>query len=105
MSGLTEAGRRAVRESIPALKEARIERSWAGYIDMTPDLLPVIEAVDKPQGLVIATGFSGHGFGMGPIVGRLVSEIVADGRPSLDLAAFRFGRFADGTALEVGTAV
>ncbi|ANK80429.1 MAG: hypothetical protein TEF_06185 [Rhizobiales bacterium NRL2] len=94
-----------LKQSIPALKEARIERSWAGYIDMTPDLLPVIEAVDKPQGLVIATGFSGHGFGMGPIVGRLVSEIVADGRPSLDLAAFRFGRFADGTALEVGTAV
>lgn len=94
-----------LKAAVPALKDARIDKSWAGYIDMTPDLLPVIEAMDEPQGLVIATGFSGHGFGMGPIVGRLVSEIVAEGRPSLDLSGFRFGRFADGSALKVGTAV
>jgi glycine/D-amino acid oxidase-like deaminating enzyme len=73
-----------------------VERMWAGYIDLTPDLLPVIERLDRPRGLVLATGFSGHGFGMGPIVGRLVSEIIADARASLDLSGFRLGRFREG---------
>jgi glycine/D-amino acid oxidase-like deaminating enzyme len=45
---------------------------------------------------VLATGFSGHGFAMGPIAGRLVSELIVDGKPSLDIAAFRFSRFAEG---------
>jgi glycine/D-amino acid oxidase-like deaminating enzyme len=73
-----------------------IERIWAGYIDCTPDMLPVIDRLDRPQGLVLATGFSGHGFGMGPIAGRLVSEIIVDAKPSLDLSALRFGRFKEG---------
>ena len=74
-----------------------IAGAWAGYTDTTPDAIPVIEALDRPTGLVLALGFSGHGFGIGPIVGRLVSEMIADGRPSLDLSAFRLGRFADGS--------
>jgi glycine/D-amino acid oxidase-like deaminating enzyme len=45
----------------------------------------------------VATGFSGHGFGMGPIVGRLVAEQIVDRRPSLDLHAFRIARFVDGS--------
>ena len=49
-----------------------------------------------PPGLVLATGFTGHGFAMGPIVGRLVAELVVDGKPSLDLRPFRFSRFAEG---------
>ena len=48
---------------------------------------------------MLATGFSGHGFGMGPIVGRLVSELILDPAPSLDLHAFRFSRFSDGSEL------
>jgi glycine/D-amino acid oxidase-like deaminating enzyme len=73
-----------------------VERIWASYIDLTPDLLPVIDRLDRPRGLVLATGFSGHGFGMGPIAGRLVSEIIVDAKPSLDLSALRFGRFKEG---------
>jgi glycine/D-amino acid oxidase-like deaminating enzyme len=48
--------------------------------------------------LVLATGFTGHGFAMGPVVGRLVAELVTDGKPSLDLRPFRFSRFAEGAA-------
>jgi glycine/D-amino acid oxidase-like deaminating enzyme len=44
----------------------------------------------------VATGFTGHGFAMGPIVGRLVAELITDGKPSIDLRAFRFSRFAEG---------
>ena len=84
---------------LPNTAEVEIDRTWAGYIDMTPDMLPTIDAVDHPAGLVLATGFSGHGFGMGPIVGRLVAELIQNGEASLNLDAFRFSRFHDGTKL------
>jgi glycine/D-amino acid oxidase-like deaminating enzyme len=80
----------------PQLGGLAIERSWAGYIDVTPDAVPVLGEVPGRSGLVVATGFSGHGFAMGPIAGRLVAEIVLDGKPSLDLRGFRFSRFAEG---------
>jgi len=81
---------------LPALPALGIARSWAGYIDAAPDLVPVLGEVPQLKGFVLATGFSGHGFAMGPIAGRLVSEIVLDGKPSLDLSAFRFSRFSEG---------
>lgn len=96
---------RRLKDAVPRAEPVRIERAWAGYIDMTPDMLPVIDRLAEPEGLVVATGFSGHGFGMGPIVGRLISELIADGEPSLDLAAFRFSRFTDGSELKAASAV
>ena len=84
-----------MRRLYPSLHGLTVTRSWAGYIDTTPDAIPVIGEAG-PGGLVIATGFSGHGFAMGPIVGRLVAELVADGKPSLDLRPFRLSRFAEG---------
>ena len=84
---------------LPQTAKVKIDFSWAGYIDMAPDMLPTLDTIDSPSGLVLATGFSGHGFGMGPIVGRLISELILRGEPSLNLDAFRFGRFSDGTKL------
>ncbi len=89
-----------LRQVFPDLGALSIEKTWAGYMDFTPDLIPVIDRLEQPQGLVIATGLSGHGFGMGPIVGKLVSELVLDGKPSLDLHALRFARFSDGTKIQ-----
>jgi glycine/D-amino acid oxidase-like deaminating enzyme len=86
---------RELRRLYPALAGLQITRSWAGYIDATPDAIPVIGEAG-PSGLVAATGFTGHGFAMGPIVGRLVAELITEGKPSLDLRAFRFSRFAEG---------
>src|SRR5262245_33841138 len=80
---------------VPAARSLGIARSWAGYIDATPDLLPVLGEVAAPRGFVLATGFSGHGFAMGPVAGRLVSELIMDGKTSLDISAFRFSRFAE----------
>ena len=85
--------------TFPEFGALTVTRAWAGFIDATPDAVPVIDAPGEPRGLVIATGFSGHGFGMGPIAGRLCAELVADGRASLDIAGFRFARFGDGTPL------
>jgi glycine/D-amino acid oxidase-like deaminating enzyme len=84
------------RRLFPAVSGLAIERSWAGYIDVTPDAVPVLGAVPAVGGLAVATGFSGHGFAMGPIAGRLMAELVVDGKTSLDLHGFRFSRFAEG---------
>jgi len=81
---------------LPSLPRLTIAESWAGYIDATPDLVPVLGGVSSVPGLVFATGFSGHGFAMGPVAGRLVSELILDGKASLDISAFRFSRFAEG---------
>jgi len=81
---------------LPSLPPLDIARSWAGYIDATPDLVPVLGEVPGLRGFVLATGFSGHGFAMGPVAGRLVSELIVDGKTSLDVSGFRFSRFAEG---------
>lgn len=86
----------ALQRTLPSLPPLRIARRWAGYIDAAPDLVPVLGEVAPLPGFLLATGFSGHGFALGPIAGRLVSELIVDGKPSLDLAAFRFSRFAEG---------
>ncbi len=79
---------------LPALADAKIARLWGGLIDLTPDGLPVIERAPEVEGLVIAAGFSGHGFCLGPITGQLVSELITKGSPSLPLGAFGRARFA-----------
>ena len=66
-------------------------------IDVMPDAIPVISAVDKLPGFFIATGFSGHGFGIGPGAGRLMADMVAGAPPVVDPAPFRLSRFTDGS--------
>ncbi len=85
------------RKALPALDSAEIVQSWAGLIDVTPDAIPVISKVDAVQGLHIATGFSGHGFGIGPAAGRLVADLVTESTPCVDPTAFRLSRFTDGS--------
>jgi len=81
----------------PAFTAMKVAESWAGLMDVTPDAVPVIGPVDSLPGFHIATGFSGHGFGIGPGAGRLMADIVAGDAPVVDPAPFRFGRFADGS--------
>ena len=85
-----------LQRMLPSLPPLGIARRWAGYIDAAPDLVPVLGEVPRLRGFVLATGFSGHGFAMGPIAGRLVSELIVDGKTSLDITGFRFSRFAEG---------
>jgi glycine/D-amino acid oxidase-like deaminating enzyme len=90
-----------LRAAFPAFNETRIEERWAGYIDVTPDAVPVISPVEAMPGFFIATGFSGHGFGIGPGAGRLMADIVSGSPPIVDPAPYRFSRFSDGTPVEV----
>jgi glycine/D-amino acid oxidase-like deaminating enzyme len=81
---------------LPGLAGVGLQRRWAGRIELTPDMIPAIGPIRPVAGVFVATGFSGHGFALGPITGRLLSELVVDGRPSLDLSAFDPHRFEDG---------
>ena len=78
---------------LPVLSEAKIAKIWAGLLDLTPDALPVIERVPEIYGIVIAAGFSGHGFGIGPMTSLLVRDLVLGDTPRLPLNAFQRSRF------------
>jgi glycine/D-amino acid oxidase-like deaminating enzyme len=80
--------------SFPAFKDMTIAGRWAGLIDVTPDAVPVISPVQALPGFFLASGFSGHGFGIGPASGRLIADLVAGDRPIVDPAPFRFERLA-----------
>ncbi len=92
-----------MRAVFPALRQAEVVQRWAGIIDATPDAVPVISTVETVPGLVIATGFSGHGFGIGPGAGRLAADLALGKAPLVDPSAFRFSRFGDGTPMRPTT--
>lgn len=87
----------ALKRRFPMFGEARMVQSWAGFIDATPDAVPVISPAEGVSGLVVATGFSGHGFGIGPGAGHLVADIVTDMAPIADPRPYRLSRFFDGS--------
>jgi glycine/D-amino acid oxidase-like deaminating enzyme len=81
------------RQLLPALQGVPVQASWAGYIDSTPDGVPVIDADIGIPGLVLAAGLSGHGFGIGPGVGHLVADLVLGRAPLTETAQYRLARF------------
>ena len=81
-------------ELLPALRDTKITAAWAGYIDSTPDGVPTIGEVSSLPGLILAAGFSGHGFGIGPGSGHLVADIVTGAMPIVDPKPYRLDRFA-----------
>jgi glycine/D-amino acid oxidase-like deaminating enzyme len=87
----------------PAFRDVQIAGRWAGLIDAMPDVVPVISAAVGLEGLYLATGFSGHGFGLGPGAGKLMAELVTGERPSVDPSPFRHGRYFDGTPMRPTT--
>jgi glycine/D-amino acid oxidase-like deaminating enzyme len=94
---ILEQARRHVTAAFPAFRDMKVAESWGGVIDVTPDAVPVISAVDAVPGFHIATGFTGHGFGIGPGAGRLMAEIVTGETPAVDPTPFRYSRFTDGS--------
>jgi len=86
----------ALHRTLPAQRDVRIVESWAGAIDVLPDGIPVIDAPAQLPGLLVATGFCGHGFAMGPIVGKVLSDWVTSGDPGFDMHALRLSRYAEG---------
>ena len=84
---------RGIMKYIPKLADAKIVRTWAGYEDVSADGVPVIGEIKEVPGLIVACAFTGHGFGISPIVGTLLAEIAREENTTLDLSAFRYDRF------------
>lgn len=87
---------------IPQLAGVRTVRFWAGLIDQAPDAIPIIEATPEVEGLVIATGFSGHGFCLGPVTGEILADLATEGTTRHPIAPFARQRLdADGASAAV----
>jgi glycine/D-amino acid oxidase-like deaminating enzyme len=94
---VVDRARAATAEAFPVFRKAVVAESWGGMIDVMPDAIPVISPVATLPGFFIATGFSGHGFGIGPGAGKLVADMVAGDPTLVDPTPFRLSRFTDGS--------
>ncbi|MCB1337732.1 MAG: FAD-binding oxidoreductase [Maritimibacter sp.] len=88
--------------TFPGLGPVAMAQRWAGMIDLMADSVPVVGPVERLPGLIVATGMSGHGFGIGPGFGRVLADLVRGVDPGHDLTRFRIGRFSDGSRLDLG---
>lgn len=84
---------RTIISYIPSLKDAKVVRSWNGWLDNAFDGVPFISKVDEAQGLILACGFTGHGFGTAPAVGLMLSQMVAGEETIVDISPLRYDRF------------
>lgn len=89
-------------ELFPQLPAVRLKAAWAGMIDTMPDIVPVVDRVAALPGLTIGTGMSGHGFGIGPGMGRVLAALATGREPGHDLTRFRLSRFSDGSPIKLG---
>ena len=87
------AGCRAIMGYIPMLADAKIVRTWGGWLDLCYDGVPVISDVDEVPGLILACGFTGHGFGTAPAVGLMLSQMVLGEKTVVDISSLRYDRF------------
>ena len=92
-SSIQSACLKSLHKTLPAFAQVSIAEQWGGVIDVTPDVVPVISEVEGLQGFFMATGFSGHGFGLGPGAGQLMAELVCGDEPCVDPTPFRLNRF------------
>jgi glycine/D-amino acid oxidase-like deaminating enzyme len=102
---IIRAMRSAIERWLPELAACPFVETWGGMIDATPDVLPIIAPVESIGGFYVATGFSGHGFGIGPGAGKLVAEMVSGTAESATLSRFRLSRFFDGSPIVPGPAI
>ena len=89
----------------PQLASAEFVESWAGMVETTPDVIPVIDQAESIPGFYVATGFSGHGFGIGPGAGKAIAGMLTGTDSGIGLHEFRLGRFFDGTKLELEASI
>ncbi|MDW3222315.1 MAG: FAD-dependent oxidoreductase [Paracoccaceae bacterium] len=89
----------------PDLPDFTLSHVWAGMIDTMPDVVPVVDRVAALPGLTLGTGMSGHGFGIGPAMGRILADLAMGKAPGHDLTRFRFARFSDGSKVNLGPAL
>lgn len=87
-------------ETFPALAGVPLIESWAGMVETSPDILPIMCESDSLPGFYIATGFSGHGFGIGPGAGKTLAAMLTGSATDIDTNHYRLSRFYDGSPIE-----
>jgi sarcosine oxidase subunit beta len=87
---------RKVTAILPPLAGLNVVRQWAGVYDMSPDRQPILGEAEAVKGFYTAAGFSGHGFMISPMIGRLMAEVITGQTPSLPVGMFDAGRFERG---------
>ena len=90
----------AFASAFPKLDRPKLRAAWGGMIDTLSDMVPLLDQA-ATKGLFIATGMSGHGFGIGPGVGRVVADLVMGRATGHDVSRFRLSRFSDGSKIRV----
>lgn len=81
---------------VPILKDVRMVRQWAGLYNMSPDAQPILGEHPKLKGFYLSVGFSGHGFMLAPVTGKLIAELILDGETSIPIDKLDIGRFERG---------
>jgi sarcosine oxidase subunit beta len=85
---------------VPALEKARIARGWAGLYEISPDNHAILGRVPEVEGLILANGFSGHGFQHSPAVGKVIAELIVDGEATtIDISSLSIERFNKGALI------
>jgi glycine/D-amino acid oxidase-like deaminating enzyme len=100
-----KAIRRNLDAMFPQLAATPFVETWAGMIETTPDVVPVIDSIGNLPGFHIATGFSGHGFGIGPGAGKVVAGMLSGTDSGIDISEFRLSRFFDGSPIKPQSSV
>jgi len=97
--------RTALERYFPEIAPAAFVETWGGIIEASPDVLPVISQVEGHEGFLVASGFSGHGFGIGPGAGRLIADMIRGVANRDAVQSFRLQRFFDGSPIRPGPAI
>ncbi len=97
--------RAALQRCFPEIAPAPFVETWGGMIESSPDVLPVISPVAGHEGFLVASGFSGHGFGIGPGAGKLIADMVRGVADRNEVHSFRLQRFFDGSPIRPGPSI
>jgi sarcosine oxidase subunit beta len=93
---MVEASENAIYR-VPTLEKAQIARGWAGLYEISPDNHAILGKVPGLEGFILANGFSGHGFQHSPAVGKVISELILEGKAkTIDISSLSIDRFERG---------
>ncbi|MBC9822185.1 FAD-binding oxidoreductase [Terrabacter sp. MAHUQ-38] len=84
----------AIEHRVPALAETGLGAGWAGLYEMTPDHNALVGEAREVSRFLYATGFSGHGFLMGPAIGEVMRDLYLGRPPVVDISSLHAERFA-----------
>ncbi len=84
---------RGIMKYFPSLADAKIVRTWAGWMDACYDGVPVLGTVEEAPGLILECGFTGHGFGIAPGCTEQIAKLIVTGKTDIDLSALHYNRF------------